>query len=382
MTMSIRLSLNHVSKEFQLVLDIINDQIIPNKFANIDWMLFTDLIEHHRLFSFIYPKLREKEELVPENILRSLESMYQQNTIRMLHLSGEMSIISSLFTKKNIPLIVLKGPVLAQDLYGDISLRTSSDLDVLVPIKQLECAEEILSKRGYIKNDYIKTVLNDWRWRHHHVTYVHPQKKVKVELHWRLNPGPAKEPSFSELWNRKRVSTITKEPIYILGKEDLFFFLSTHGARHAWSRLRWLLDIRQLLERDLDWNFIYTLFMKNHYIPVGSQAIILSSSIFDTPLPNIDKLLLNKQGEKLAQLVVFYFERMVNLHTVPVPDEVSSYHSKYLFSSFSWQQKCLYLLSLLYPFPEDAETLPLPQKYHFLYFLLRPYLWARRRMFT
>nr|WP_246943848.1 nucleotidyltransferase family protein [Bacillus pinisoli] len=380
--MSIRLSLNHVSKEFQLVLDIINDQIIPNKFANIDWMLFTDLIEHHRLFSFIYPKLREKEELVPENILRSLESMYQQNTIRMLHLSGEMSIISSLFTKKNIPLIVLKGPVLAQDLYGDISLRTSSDLDVLVPIKQLECAEEILSKRGYIKNDYIKTVLNDWRWRHHHVTYVHPQKKVKVELHWRLNPGPAKEPSFSELWNRKRVSTITKEPIYILGKEDLFFFLSTHGARHAWSRLRWLLDIRQLLERDLDWNFIYTLFMKNHYIPVGSQAIILSSSIFDTPLPNIDKLLLNKQGEKLAQLVVFYFERMVNLHTVPVPDEVSSYHSKYLFSSFSWQQKCLYLLSLLYPFPEDAETLPLPQKYHFLYFLLRPYLWARRRMFT
>ena len=33
-------------------------------------------------------------------------------------------------------------------------------------------------------------------------------------------------------------------------------------------------------------------------------------------------------------------------------------------------------MSFLYPYPEDAETLPLPKYLHFLYFPLRPFLWA------
>src|SRR5690625_6360136 len=80
-------------------------------------------------------------------------------------------------------------------------------------------AEEILCKAGYEKNDYIKTMLNDWKWRHHHVAYVHPVKKVKLEVHWRLNPGPGKEPTFNNLWKRKSQNSLTNSVIYTLGKE-------------------------------------------------------------------------------------------------------------------------------------------------------------------
>ena len=50
-------------------------------------------------------------------------------------------------------------------------------------------------------------------------------KKNKLEIHWRLNPGPGKEPNFSELWERKRISILTKNYLYFLGREDLFLFL-------------------------------------------------------------------------------------------------------------------------------------------------------------
>ena len=80
--------------------------------------------------------------------------------------------------------------MIAHDLYGDISLRTSSDLDFLIPINELEKAEEIIENLGYEKDDYFTSVLNDWKWRHHHVTYFHPQKRMKLEIHWKLNPGP------------------------------------------------------------------------------------------------------------------------------------------------------------------------------------------------
>ena len=33
-----------------------------------------------------------------------------------------------------------------------------------------------------------------------------------------------------------------------------FYFLITHGARHGWSRLRWLMDIDKMLNGKLDWD--------------------------------------------------------------------------------------------------------------------------------
>ena len=36
-------------------------------------------------------------------------------------------------------------------------------------------------------------------------------------------------------------------------------------------------------------------------------------------------------------------------------------------------------MSFLYPYPEDAEILPLPKYLQFLYFPLRPFLWAWRK---
>jgi hypothetical protein len=370
-----------VYKELRLILNIIKEHYEPDMYDNIDWKLFIELVVHHRLFSNLYPKIKMMKGIIPEDVMKTLQALFKQNTYKMLQLSGEMVLINKLFILDNVPLIILKGPVLGQDLYGDISLRTSSDLDVLVPLNLLEQAESILINQGYIKDDYIKTILNDWKWRHHHVTYKHPKKGVKVELHWRLNPGPGKEPSFSELWNRKRNIKMAQEPIYILGREDLFFFLSTHGARHAWSRLRWLLDIHQLLQQDLDWTIIHRLFKQNQFIPVGSQAIMLSSEIYNTDLPKTSLDLFNGNlGKRLANRTVFYFERMVNLHSLPVPVEVSNYHSRYLFSILSWQHKCKYLLSLLYPLPEDAEVLPLPKWLHLLYFPLKPFLWIKRKL--
>ena len=60
---------------------------------------------------------------------------------------------------------------------------------------------------------------------------------------------------------------------------------------------------------------------------------------------------------------------MINLHTEPVPEEVFIYHSRHLFSLMSNQQKILYIMSQLYPYPIDAKTLPLPKFLHFYIFL-------------
>jgi hypothetical protein len=379
--------LKQFSKELQLLLiymktDFDESKINKRFFEDINWDTFLQLAKHHRVFPVIYKKLKDSsyEKYIPTSVLQPLFKEYQKNIFRMLYFSGETENLSKLFADNKIRTLFLKGPVLAADLYGDISLRTSADLDILIPIEKLNYAEDILLNQGYIKDDYILTVLNDWKWRHHHITFFHPDKKIKVEIHWRFNPGPAKEPKFNELWNRKRVSKLTKFPVYTLGFEDLFLFLVSHGARHGWSRLRWLADIDKMIEVGLDWDVTIELLRKNKYQHVGGQALILSSQLLNTKAPlEMNEILNGKRPKQLALDALFYIKQMVNLHTNPIPEEVSRYHSRHLFSLMSPIQKIYFILSFLFPYPDDAEFLPLPKLLHFLYFPLRPLLLILRK---
>ncbi|WP_318618553.1 nucleotidyltransferase family protein [Priestia megaterium] len=382
------LNVVRIPKELRLILELMkegNHQYVQKHqeslCRDIDWNFFIKLTIHHRVYPLLNFKIKMLDEsLVPAYVFQFLNHQYKKNTFQMLRLSAEMERVSKLFSEQHIRTVFLKGPVLAQDLYGDLSLRTSSDLDILIPIEKLEKAEELLLALGYEKDDYIETVLNDWRWRHHHVTYIHPRTKMKLEIHWRLHPGPGKEPSFNELWERKSKSELTSYPVYLLGTEDLFLFLVSHGARHGWSRLRWLVDIRQLMRQRVDWIKLYNLFKTYHNPHVGGQAVILASQLLNTQIvEEIKPLLVDKRSKELAQEAIFYLENMVNLHTDPVPEEVSEYHKRHLFSLMSVEQKLFFIMSFFHPYPEDADTLPLPKKLHFLYFPLRPLLWVWRK---
>jgi len=312
--------------------------------------------------------------------MASLQREYQRNTYQMLHLSGVMDTVCRILDDNQIRSIFLKGPVLALDLYGDISLRTSCDLDLIVPMEDLARTESLLLKLGYVKDDYFETILGDWKWRHHHITFYHPIIGIKLEIHWRLNPGPSKEPGFNKLWTRKRTSTITNYPIYYLGREDLFMFLVSHGARHGWSRLRWLADIDRLSRQPIDWVVLRELLYKYQYAHIGGQALILSEQLLLTPIAGrIRAIMGDTRTRRLAQDALFYIRQMVNLHTEPVPEHISRYHKRHLFSLMSTQQKIIFILSFLYPYPEDARTLPLPTKLHFLYFPLRLIVWTWRK---
>lgn len=381
------LSLSTLPIELKLILELLKEtdvEISNNRFKNIeiDWDQFLQHAYHHRLFPILYKKLNHaKKYWIPSSVIHQLKSSYEKNTFHMLFLFGEMETINQILQSNGIRSLFLKGPILAKDLYDEISNRTCGDLDLLIPFKDLKIVDHILTDLGYQKDEYIKSLLGDWKWRHHHFTYFHSKKGTKVEIHWRLNPSPSNEPTFEDLWNQRRMFILKDKPIHYLGEEDLFLFLVTHGARHGWSRLRWLMDIHMILNKELDWNKINRKIQILQVSKLVGQSLILSNSLFNTKIPIYVKgLTTKKQSKRLAQDAVFYLERMVNLHHEPVPIEVSKFHARHLFSLMSRRQKILHLLSILHPFYTDAEMLPLPKQLHFLYFPLRPFLllWKRK----
>ncbi|WP_121610110.1 nucleotidyltransferase domain-containing protein [Mesobacillus foraminis] len=387
MESKLNLDLTGLPKELNLILSIIgkeNNRELKGNDSDIDWDLFIELALHHRLFPALYMELtKSNNHVVPTKVVEVLGHVYKANTFEMMRLCAEMDFVNRLCIDNQIPVLFLKGPVLAADLYGDLSLRTSCDLDIIVPIKELDKMESLLILQGYEKDEYILSILGDWKWRHHHITFFHPDKKIKVEVHWRLNPGPGFEPSFHELWRRKRKSSLlNNNPLYFLGKEDLFFFLVTHGSRHGWSRLRWLTDIHQILKQEIDWPFLYKILKKNQSLQIAGQAIILSSVLLNTiATDEMNRLTIGKRPKRLAQQAIFYLERMINLHSEPLPIDVTKYHKDHLFELMTKKQKFLFTLSFVYPYHTDLETMPLPKYLHFMYFPLRPFLslWRKTR---
>src|SRR5690625_7291280 len=106
--------------------------------------------------------------------MKTISFHYKKNTFQMLQLSAVTENMSRLFSEKNIPLILLKGPALGHMLYDDISLRPSSVLDFLIPIEKIEMPEKLVTEQAYEKQDDTETVHNACQLRHHYVTYFHP----------------------------------------------------------------------------------------------------------------------------------------------------------------------------------------------------------------
>lgn len=378
-----------LSREVTLLLALLNAEDLnetallqPELFTGLDWDLFVQLNLHHRVYPYLYPRLsRMNGGLVPAGVLDKLKWEYRRNTVQMLQLSAEMSNIANLLAGQNIRCLFLKGPVLGQELYGDISQRASRDLDFLVPIEQLQDAEAALISLGYVKEEKFESILGDWKWREHHIYLSHPVSKIKAELHWRLGPGPAKEPGFDELWKHSRTSSHFGENVRYLGPEDLFLFLAVHGARHAWSRLRWLQDIKRLLQQEPDPAVLTRLLQRYSASDVGGQALILAAGLLDTQVePGLFPLMDSPKARRLAQLALFYVPRIVNLNTPPLAPEVEQHFRQYQPEVLSRWNQVLHYASFLYPYAADARTLPLPKALHFLYFPLRPFLWSWRKV--
>ncbi|WP_226001625.1 nucleotidyltransferase family protein [Paenibacillus sp. BJ-4] len=304
----------------------------------LDWARLLRLADHHRVVPLIYLELKKlNHPVIPSQLLGSLQAQYHRNTLRMLHLQAEAVRLTKLLMAHGIRVLILKGPALAQQLYGDVSLRTSKDVDLLIAPNDMDEAEHWIREAGYESKSGEARVLGSWKWKDHHTSFLHLQKRVEVELHWRLHPDASGEPSFDELWNRRQFSepagasrrvqstsadnmTAMATSTYTLGCEDQFMYLSAHGARHGWFRLRWLIDIDRLAVRAVDWEALLLLLRRYGGLPAGGQAWTLAAALLGTPIPEpMRPISATRQAHRLALSALAFMQA-----SVPAPYPVAS----------------------------------------------------------
>ncbi len=385
------LDLQSFPNELRLLLAILSLEAHPavkdeikERAKTADWLTFLDYARHHRVYSLVYHKLKSNRLIaIPPNIEQALAQDYRKNAFKMLQLAGQLDELCRAFHQAGIRVLVLKGPTLALELYQDLSMRTSKDLDLLIAIEDLEQAEQLMAKLGFVVKTPVPRIFNDWKWRAHHQAYYHPEKQVQVEIHWRMQPNFSQEPSFDELWERRMQSSPELKFVYSLSRADLFVYLCLHGARHGWFRLRWVLDISLLVSQisQSEYSTILTLSKSSQSLPMIGQGFILAHELLHAPLPDACRQFMEQRlSRRYARVAAIFIREKVQLHPLPKTPRLRRLYRRYLRNLKSPRQKIRYYFSALYPNSWDAQQVPLPKFLNFSYVLLRPVFWLCRRM--
>ncbi len=330
---------------------------------------------HHRVFPHISAQEKELKNYLSENEFKKIASLSKANKNSAIRRLNELRFLLNLFSANHISFIVLKGIPLSVELYGDIGMRPSKDIDILIKKEDSLKVLHLIKDSHSIDCDfYIKYA--------HHFAIKNKTNKVCTEIHTRLCDNKHLLAGLDPFDNT-RIIQILDLSIPVLSYENNLFFLFVHGARHKYFRLMWLADIYNLCsKKEFDLQELLKLSEQYEVTRIVVSSIITCNEVFGS-ITNMQLLLENhaKKDRKINQIVRMNICTMNSMLVSGLDRQPLFLEIRRKFSDM----KHMLLLKdgVKYKFDiweknffakHNAVILPLPEKLHFLYFFLHPFL--------
>jgi hypothetical protein len=216
----------------------------------VDWARLLELAHAHRLSPLLRHHVAAGALPMPSTSRSVLKAQVDANGRRALQLTAALIEVVDACGAAAIPLAPLKGPILAQQLYGSVALRHTNDLDLLVRHADVPRLVRLLQARGYHLNNRDTPELDAFTVQDlHHVSVTHPQG-VQIEIHyWLFRPRGRRSHGFDDIAVRLQPVPFFGRQVLVLEDEALLVYLCEHGAEHTWSRLEWLAGMNVLRRR-------------------------------------------------------------------------------------------------------------------------------------
>lgn len=361
----------------------------------VKWEQVLRLVMRHEVYPQVYKTfLQIGSPAIPKKVLDVLRTTCRDNTMHALNMAGETTRVVRILEKRGISLIVLKGAPLAHYLYGDVTNRPSNDIDILVTPNQMEISSRILEAHGYSKVqahpeevDLTPEQLNIYSklWPDpDHFIYWNQDKGVVLELQCNLGHCGQVPLSLSQTDCSNRIN-IAGTSVPILAYEDWLLYIISHGGRHAWSRLRWLVDVGWFMRRDIDWEKLDSLAMTLGVRHILYHVVELAESLLGVVVPDKYQPFILK--DRKTQRLIFMARQICISHdsdVIPRPSISYDDFIRYMYEfevSVGWRSKVSYAMKLFRPTGRDIKFIDLPVELCGLYYVIRPVALLHRVLF-
>ncbi|UFH59207.1 nucleotidyltransferase domain-containing protein [Sulfurovum mangrovi] len=318
------------------------------------------------------------------DILSAFKQQYMGIAQKNMLMTAELLRIMKLLEANNIEALAFKGPALAQQAYGDITMRQFGDLDIFVHRKDIVHIAEILSDdryearvdKKYFSNNAFLDVNSDCQ-------FFNDKQNILIEIHWTVfRKSFSKKMQKIDLWDRPSKVSINHHEIKAFEVEALLLYLCMHGSKHTWERIEWIVDIDKLVRvsPDINWDKVYQMAEQANGTTMLELGLLLTSHLFSTPLSQkyINSLSTNKKILSLEREVFFLLN--ANKQTTDSELQKNLRHFRFhLELQDGILSKSLFITKALFPLKSsDVELINLPKSLYFIYYLFRPFRLAAK----
>jgi hypothetical protein len=254
-----------------------------------DWDAILQAASEHSLLPIFCRNVEEYGgEALPSSLRRRFSEEFLRNSCRNLALTAELFRVLEALESRGVCATPYKGPVLAAQAYGDAAMRQFSDLDIIVPQRQIVAAHDGLITRGF--RPVISGVEPQTGGRQVPGQYAYrSDTETLVELHTELTLRYfPRRLALEEVCERREFVQVAGRRVLTFSPEDTLLLLCVHGSKHFWERLGWIADIATLsrASRPLDWTMAMERAQKWGIRRMVLLGAGLAERLFQTPLAN------------------------------------------------------------------------------------------------
>jgi hypothetical protein len=342
----------------------------------VDWPSFLHAASNHRLVPLAHSHLRRLDpNPAPTEALGSLWAGSERIRRQNVRMKDELVSVLSALQADGLRVVAYKGPLLALQAYGELSMREFMDLDILVPFADLARAKKALEAIGYrseyplpagLEQAYLASPHN------YHLEMLDASESLRVELHWKTDAEFAVERTGEDTWwSGLPRALLDGRELSSLPARELVLVLCLHGSKHYWSRLSWLVDVAELMRKqpDLDWQWIIR---RAEQLRSGTRlalALHLLAGLLEVPLaPMVAEWLATQaRARRMSELIA----RKYSEPDAPAPTALERVRLNFAMYE-SWRQRLGHLSRVVFkPTAHEWSLWQLPPALAWLYPLLR-----------
>jgi hypothetical protein len=354
----------------------------------LEWDRVIRVAARQRVIGLVHDGLNRARVAAPDAIKQAVSSAARAQLQMNLLFAAEVVRLHRAFETSKVHATFFKGIPAAIDIYGDIGIRHTKDLDILVSPDQISAASAILGASGYNRVDpppsvegaRVRTLIRTGK------DFIFVRKddpSLEVELHWRLFNNAKFMEGLPHAADFRRYPALDGINLRTFVGDDLFAYLCAHGAVFAWARLKWLADIGALLARDpMRIEHLYRAAARRGAGRPAAQALLLCKRLLGSDVPEdlADEVSADPAVQRLYGLAI---TAMTRGGAEIEPYDLSGglrpmARSPWLVGEtprFLWGEINTHWISW-----NDVINIPLPGALQFLYPILRVPIWLWRRM--
>lgn len=289
----------HLPNEFRLVAACCrwppsparDEAVLAAAALPLDWTLVVRIAGRHRVEGLVWNALRGADVAVPGEAGEPLRTAAARIARQNLVLTAESLRLAARLEEAGVRFLFVKGVALGALVYGSVAPKMGWDIDLVVPARQVEAAAAVLEAAGYRLDlpsgprARERLALFHRHWKES--VWKSAAGGLTVELHTALSDAPALLPRVGAESPAQAVEVAKGRFLPTLRTDELFAYLTVHGASSAWFRLKWIADVAALLAGSPPAE-IERLYRRSQQIGAGraaAQALLLCERLFETPVP-------------------------------------------------------------------------------------------------